>query len=78
MSILSLIIVFTIIWWVVIFMVLPIGINSQTNEAGAPLKPNLKKKFLITTLIAGSITLGAYLLVENDLLNMRPYLDSVQ
>lgn len=77
MSILSLIVVFTIVWWLVIFMVLPIGLNSEVNEQGAPLKPNLKKKMLITTMIAAALTLAAYLLVEFDLLNLRPYLNTV-
>ncbi|MGB0844851.1 MAG: DUF1467 family protein [Alphaproteobacteria bacterium] len=76
MNFLSLIIVFTIIWWIVIFMVLPIGLNSQVNEVGAPLKPQLKKKMLITTGIAFVLTLGAYLLVELGGLNVRPYFDT--
>ena len=49
-----------IIWWVSVFLVLPIGVKSQIeagdivkgSERGAPINPNLKKKFVWTTIIA--------------------------
>ena len=49
-----------IIWWLSLFMVLPIGIRSQLEEGdvapgserGAPITPNLKKKLLWTTALA--------------------------
>lgn len=49
-----------IIWWLSLFMVLPIGIRSQLedgevakgSERGAPIAPNLKKKLLWTTALA--------------------------
>lgn len=46
-------------WWIVLFMVLPIGMNAEVGDPptdgsqwGAPENPNLKKKFLITTVVA--------------------------
>ena len=52
--------VFFVIWWVVLFMVLPFGVRIEENpEKGfapsAPKNPNLKKKFLITTLLTALI-----------------------
>jgi predicted secreted protein len=47
---------FIVIWWIVIFAVLPIGVKPAEDEmggrAGAPANPNLAKKALITTVIA--------------------------
>jgi len=60
MSFVSGIMVFFVIWWVVLFMVLPFGIHIEENpEKGfatsAPKNPNLKKKFLITTALTAFI-----------------------
>lgn len=52
--------VFFIIWWIVLFMVLPFGVSIDENPqkgfaTSAPKNPNLKKKFLMTTILAGMI-----------------------
>ncbi|MBL4595967.1 MAG: DUF1467 family protein [Robiginitomaculum sp.] len=55
--------VFFVIWWVVLFTVLPFGIRGQWEdgdtvagtEPGAPVKTNLRRKFIITTIIAALI-----------------------
>jgi len=47
-------------WWIVLFMILPIGLRDQNNappptdgsQWGAPENPNLKKKFITTTWVA--------------------------
>jgi predicted secreted protein len=52
--------VFLILWWLVLFTVLPFGVRSQheTNdivpgsEPGAPEKPALWRKLVVTTVIA--------------------------
>jgi predicted secreted protein len=76
-------IVYISIWWIVFFSVLPIGIKSQNakftdklygNDRGAPKNPNIKKKFLITTLITSIIFLVIYYLVNQNYLNLRGYL----
>jgi predicted secreted protein len=46
--------VFFVIWWIVLFIVLPFGIHAEDNPkkgfaTSAPKNPKLKKKFLITT-----------------------------
>lgn len=48
--------IFFVIWWVVLFMVLPFGVHMEKDPqkglaTSAPQNPNLKKKFLITTLL---------------------------
>jgi predicted secreted protein len=76
-------IVYISIWWIVFFSVLPIGIKSenakftdrlQGNDPGAPKNPEIKKKFLITTLITSIIFLVIYYLVSQNYLNLRGYL----
>jgi predicted secreted protein len=60
MSPISGIAIFFIIWWVVLFTVLPIGVKSQVEEEdvtlgtdhGAPLKHRLPRKMLLTTAIS--------------------------
>ena len=76
-------IVYICIWWIVFFSVLPIGIKSQNakfsdelhgNDRGAPKNPQIRKKFLITTLITSIIFAVIYYLSINNYLNLRGYL----
>lgn len=59
-------VVFLVVWWLVLFCVLPFGVNEKTTQEGhassAPAKPNLRKKMLITTIIAIFITSIFYVL----------------
>ena len=83
MGITGSIIVYVMIWWIVFFSVLPIGIRSNKEllkekiggiDPGAPKNPRVGKKFLITTLITSIIFVVIYYLVEIDLLNLREFL----
>jgi predicted secreted protein len=70
------IIVFVIVWWVVIFMVLPWGARPpETPEPGhapsAPENPRLGRKALITTVIAAVVWLAIYGVVESELISFR-------
>lgn len=53
--------IYFIIWWLVLFIALPIGVRNAHeageaiepgNEPGAPVNPQLARKALITTVIA--------------------------
>ena len=83
MGITGSIIVYVLIWWMIFFSVLPVGIQSNKQkfkeklegiDPGAPKNPNMGKKFLITTIIASIIFIVIYYLVKLDLLNLREYL----
>ena len=83
MSITGSIIVYVMIWWIIFFSVLPVGIHSNKEvfkekiggmDPGAPKNPKIGKKFLITTLITTIIFIVIYYLVEIDLLNLREFL----
>ena len=77
------IIVYVMIWWIIFFSVLPIGIKSNKEvfkekiggmDPGAPKNPKIATKFLITTVITSIIFIVIYYLVNIDLLNLREFL----
>ncbi len=54
---LEIIVIFVVIWWLVLFMVLPFGIQKDDeivggNDPGAPKNPMLKKKIILTSFIS--------------------------
>jgi predicted secreted protein len=57
MDIITAIIIYLLIWWTLIFAVLPFGNNPDEKvpvgqATSAPSNPRIKKKFLITTLLS--------------------------
>jgi predicted secreted protein len=56
-----------VVWWTVLFAVLPFGVRSQADEGqivagsepGAPAMPRLAQKAIWTTLVADLVFLGA-------------------
>ncbi len=68
--------IYMVTWWVVLFAVLPFGVvsqhevDSQQNgtDPGAPIRPLLFRKALITTVIAAIIWSGiAYVIVNKPI-----------
>ena len=62
-NIVSFIFIYIIIWWLSLFCVLPFWLEhnkgekeDQSFDSGAPKKANIKKKFIITSLIALILT----------------------
>lgn len=81
MSIAGGIVVFVIIWWMVLFMVLPIGVQTQ-HEAGeiepgsapsAPTAPRLLRKMLITTGIAAVLWGIFFLAMANEWISLDDF-----
>ena len=73
MSLVSLFLVFLMIWLIVFFMSLSFGVNvSEENMIGnaksAPDNPNLKLKLLISLFISLIPTLFIYWLINNNVL----------
>ena len=57
MTIFNSLVLYFIIWWLSIFLFLPIEISKQSklkkgNDPGAPEDPKLKKKIIYTTIFA--------------------------
>jgi predicted secreted protein len=57
--------IYFLIWWTVLFCILPIGVRSQSesgdvvagSDPGAPNRPMLRKKAILTTLVSTLIFL---------------------
>ncbi len=69
--------IYFVIWWIVLFAVLPFGIRNaeeageavpQGHEAGAPMVHGLRKKFLITSLIAAVVLAVVYMALQSNIL----------
>ncbi len=61
MSPVSMVVVYILLWWVTLFATLPLGVRGQAedgnivegSEPGAPVKPDMKRKLILTSIIAG-------------------------
>lgn len=64
---------FMILWWLSLFIVLPIGVRGQAEdndiahgtEPGAPTRPDMLKKVIWTTVMAAIFFLLVVLIVES-------------
>jgi predicted secreted protein len=77
--------IFFLIWWVVLFAVLPWGVRSQSErgevapgtDPGAPAVPHLGRKLVWTTLVSAAIFAACYVAYVDRLVTlqglMRPF-----
>lgn len=68
--------VYVVVWWVVLFAVLPWGVRTPAQpEPGmansAPERPRILLKFAATTLVAAVVWLVIYAVVQSDLISFR-------
>jgi predicted secreted protein len=71
--------VYLVIWWTILFAVLPLGVRRAENpgrgqDPGAPEKPQLLRKAIITSLVAAVLWLGFYFLHQADVFSFRRWL----
>jgi predicted secreted protein len=70
-------VLYVLIWWTVLFAVLPIGTrpvvdaDEQTGWRGAPEQPRILMKVIVTTLVAGVVWFAAWLLITSDYVSFR-------
>jgi predicted secreted protein len=74
MGLVSGVFVYLLIWWTLVFCVLPFGnkpeIDIKIGEApSAPQNPRIKQKFIITSIVAFAIWLLIYISFEFGWLN---------
>ena len=83
MSITGSVIVYIIIWWIIFFSVLPIGIQSNKEvfkdkiegfDPGAPKNPKIGKKFLISTIVTSILFIVIYYIVSSNHFNLREFI----
>ncbi len=71
------VVLYTLLWWITLFAVLPIGAqpdataDEATGWRGAPKQARMLRKVIITTVVATALWIIAWLVIENDLLSFR-------
>ena len=77
----SAVLVYVIVWWLVFFMSLPVGARSYYeagedvevgNVSSAPMKPRLRTKAGVSTVIAAILTVVVYFLIDSGAVSFRP------
>jgi predicted secreted protein len=71
--------IFFLIWWVVLFAVLPFGVRSQHEDGdmaagtdpGAPVIPRLGRKLFLTTVVGAMIFAACYVIYVNHLVTLE-------
>ncbi len=63
-----------VVWWTVLFAVLPFGVERNINperghDPGAPKNVNIKRKFMITSIVAAVVWLILYYLARKGALD---------
>jgi len=70
--------IFFLIWWLVLFAVLPFGVRSQQEhgevipgtDPGAPAIPQLRRKLVWTTLVSVAVFAVCYLIYVKHLVTI--------
>ncbi|MBL8654444.1 MAG: DUF1467 family protein [Alphaproteobacteria bacterium] len=68
---------YVVIWWIVLFAVLPFGVKpteipgGKGQMTGAPEKPMMGKKVIWTSIVAAVVWLIIFAIVHSDLLPVR-------
>ena len=77
--------IYLTIWWTVLFAVLPLGNRTYAEEGievkdggdpGAPVNPNLKRKFITTTWVAALIWSVLWLVLKFHLVSLPSFPNS--
>jgi predicted secreted protein len=74
--------IFFLIWWIVLFAVLPWGVHSQQEDEeispgtdpGAPAIPNLRRKLVWTTLVSVVVFAACYVIYVERLVTLESLL----
>ena len=66
-----------VVWWLIFFMALPIGVTPEEhplpgNVESAPAQPHLLRKALITTVLAVLATCAIAWFLDSGLIDLRP------
>jgi predicted secreted protein len=72
--------VYLVIWWTMLFTVLPLGVRRVENpgrgqDRGAPETPQLLRKVIITSIVAAVLWLGFYFVHQADIFDFRKWAD---
>ena len=70
--------IYAIIWWIVLFAMLPIGVRTQAEEGevspgtpeSAPHQPRLLPKMLATTVVASIVFAAVYVIIVHRVITL--------
>ena len=73
--------IYIVLWWVVLFAILPFGVRSQEEsgdivpgtDPGAPTVPKLRAKLWWTTLVSAIIFVIFYAIYASHLINIEKF-----
>ena len=76
MDIVSGVVVYVLLWWWVLFMVLPFGAKApeqveKGHATSAPAKPRMMLKLIITTALSAILFIFVYLIIASDIFSFR-------
>ena len=69
--------VYLVIWWTILFAVLPLGVRSHHEagiappagcDPGSPVEPHLKRKFITTSWVSAVVFAAVWLVVHFKLI----------
>jgi len=71
--------VYVVIWWTVLFAILPIGVRTQGEDGtivpgtpeSAPTRPRLVRIVLLTTLVSSLVFAGLWAVIRYNLVNLE-------
>lgn len=75
------ILVYAVVWWLVFFMILPIGVVTQEESgeeqvkgsvSSAPSKPGLRKKVLWAALVTTVVWVIIEIIISSGAITLRP------
>ena len=75
MSLFECFIIYIIIWWILFFISLPIGVKKSKElisgqDAGAPEKTYLRKKFIIVSIITLIFTYITVMVIQSNIVTL--------
>ena len=70
------VVVYILVWWVTLFAMLPLRVTPTEpgepgHAAGAPQRPLLPRKLVLTTAVAAVIWIGIYIIVSEPWFSFR-------
>ena len=82
MSVSFAIAIYVVIWWTVLFAILPIGVRTQDEDGAvvpgtpgsAPSRPRLVRVVLLTTLVSGLVFGALWAAVRYNVIDLQQWL----
>ncbi len=78
MTLVTAVVVYFLIWWTVLFAVLPFGVRPDSSGQettggwrGAPVRASMGRKVLATTVIAAVVFVGVWWVIQSEFLSFR-------